>query len=248
MNLRDLLGELRRNVLRDASTAANGRDVDDALWTDDSLLLYLRDAEEKFVTRTLCLRDSITPAVTEITLVEGQSDYALDQRVIACMSALYDGRTQLARANYNTRYGADAAITPNSPRVEPQYAGTPRLFYTDKDTGYIGFSPTPSADAAGKVVRLQVSRLPLNPLTKTNLDAEPEIPSEWHLDLVEWGAWRALRNHDADIDGDPANISIVMARASSHKKRFEEAMAECNRRMKYLTTQHVEFGVRANWS
>ena len=56
-----------RNVLRDASTAANGRDVDDSLWSDDALLLYLRDAEEKFVTQTLCLRDSITPAVTQIT-------------------------------------------------------------------------------------------------------------------------------------------------------------------------------------
>ena len=78
MKLSELLGELRRNVLRDASTAANGRDVDDALWSDDALLLYLRDAEEKFVTQTLCLRDSITPAVTQITMVEGQTDYALD--------------------------------------------------------------------------------------------------------------------------------------------------------------------------
>ena len=78
--------------------------------------------------------------------------------------------------------------------------------------------------------------------------AEPEIPEEFHLDLVEWGAWRALRNHDADIDGNPDNIAIVMARASAHKKRFEEAVAECKRKFKYLNTQHVEFGVNANWS
>ena len=80
------------------------------------------------------------------------------------------------------------------------------------------------------------------------LDAEPEVPDEYHLDLLEWATWRALRNHDADIDGDPANISIVMARSSSHKKRFDEAVAECKRKNKYMNTQHVEFGVRANWS
>lgn len=248
MKLSELLGELRRNVLRDASTAANGRDVDDSLWSDDALLLYLRDAEEKFVTQTLCLRDSITPAVTQITLVEGQTDYALDPRVIACLSALYDGRFQLGRTNYGTRFGSDAQVTPNSATHEPQSIGEPRLFYTDKDTGYLGVYPIPGATQAGQLIRLQVARRPLEPLSKTDLDASPEIPDEWHLDLVEWGAWRALRNHDADIDGDPQNISIVMARASAHKKRFEEAIAECKRKMKYMTTQRVEFGGRANWS
>ena len=58
MTLGELLDELRRNVLRDASTAANGRDVDDALWSDDTLLLYLRDAETRFAAQTLCLRSS----------------------------------------------------------------------------------------------------------------------------------------------------------------------------------------------
>ena len=100
----------------------------------------------------------------------------------------------------------------------------------------------------GKLLRLQVARRPVNPLNRNALDAEPEVPDEYHLDLLEWATWRALRNHDADIDGDPANISIVMARSSSHKKRFDEAVAECKRKNKYMNTQHVEFGVRANWS
>lgn len=247
MKLSDLLDELRRNVLRDASTAANGRDVDDALWSDDTLLLYLRDAETRFAAQTLCLRDSRTAAVTEIALVSGQADYPLDSRVIACLSAVYDGRISLGRSNYATRLGADAQLTPNAARHEPREVGEPRLFYTDKDTGYIGVYPIPGDQQHGKLLRLQVGRYPLTPLSKTDLDAEPEVPESWHLDLVEWGAWRALRNHDADIDGDPNNISIVMARANMHRKRFDDAVAECKREAKYLTTQNVEFGPRADW-
>lgn len=247
MNLRDLLTELRKNILRDISTAVDGRVSDGALWDDDSLILYIRDAEEKFATGTLCLRDSINAEVAKVQIIAGETDYKLDRRVIAVYSAQFDGRINMGRTTYSTRYGSVPNVTPTGASYESQETGDPRLFYTDKDSGYVGFFPTPSADAAGKDVRLQVARLPLNPLTRNDLNAEPEIPQEYHLDLLEWATWRALRNHDADIDGDPANIQIVMARASQHKKRFEDAVAECKRKIKYLTTQHTAFGVNANW-
>ena len=247
MNLRDLLTELRKNILRDISTAVDGRVSDGALWDDDSLILYIRDAEEKFATGTLCLRDSINAEVAKVQIIAGETDYKLDRRVIAVYSAQFDGRINIGRTTYSTRYGSVPDVTPTGASYESQETGDPRLFYTDKDSGYVGFFPTPSADAAGKDVRLQVARLPLNPLTRNDLNAEPEIPQEYHLDLLEWATWRALRNHDADIDGDPANIQIVMARASQHKKRFDDAVAECKRKIKYLTTQHTAFGVNANW-
>ena len=247
MTLRELLDELRRNVLRDMSTAVGGRDIDQSLWSDDALVMYLQDAETQFVTKTMCLRDSRTAELTSIAMAAGVSDYPLDARVVSCLSATYDGRIQLGRTNYATINGGDKAITPNNSRLSPIETGEPRLFYTDRDTGYISLYPTPTAAEAGKTLRLQVVREPLVPLSKNNLDASPEVPRRWHLDLVEWGAWRALRNHDRDIDGDPANISIIMARANAHKKRFEDAVAECKREIKYMTTQNVEFDVRANW-
>lgn len=246
MTLGELLAELRQNILRDVSTLVDGPDDGD-LYTDESLILYIRDAQEKFVTGTLCLRDSITPALTNIALVEGQADYALDRRVISVYLGKYK-TLRLGRSSYSSLFGAGNHITPNSAQYEPQGVGEPRLFYTDKDTSMIGVYPTPGSEQAGDIVRLQVARRPLVPLTKTDLDAEPEIPEEYHLDLLEWATWRALRNHDADIDGNPDNIAIVMARASAHKKRFEDAVAECKRKLKYLTTQHVEFGVGPNWS
>ncbi|MNX63515.1 hypothetical protein D3C86_945160 [compost metagenome] len=119
------------------------------------------------------------------------------------------------------------------------------MFYTDRENNSLGLAPVPTEAAT---LHLQVLRRPLVPLSLNDLDAAPEIPEEYHLDLLEWAAWRALRNHDADLDGDANNIGIVMARSSAHKKRFEDAVAECKRRMKYHNTQHVAFGVNANWS
>ena len=248
MNLRDLLAETRGNILRDVSTAVDGRVADGALWSDDALIRYLRDAEEKFASGAMCLRDSRTPAIAQITLVAGVSEYPLDKRVIAILSAHLDGRLELGRTSYATRFGAKGNITQNTASETPQTIGEPRIFYTDKDTGYIGFYPVPGDAEAGLVINLHTVRRPLNPLTKNDMAAEPEIPDEYHLDLCEWATWRALRNHDGDIDGDPNNISIVMARSNAHKKRFEDAIKECKQKSKYMHTQHVEFGVRANWS
>jgi hypothetical protein len=248
MILRDLLGELRRNILRDVSTAASGRDVDDSIWTDDTLLLYIRDAEEKFASRTLCLRDSRSTEATRLTLVEGQDDYPLDRRVVAVLTAQYDTQIVLGRAGWATRFGSDAQLTPNTSYSEPQESGAPRIFYTDRDAGYLGVYPIPSAAEAGKTIRLQVARLPLVPLTKNNLDAEPEIPHQWHLDLVEWAAWRALRNHDPDLDNDANDIALVRSKFEQHRTRFEAAVEECKREMKQLNVQQVVFGPRANWS
>lgn len=248
MILRDLLAELRQNILRDVSTIVTGLAQADFLWTDEALIRYIRDAEEKFAAQTLCLRDSKTAAVANITLVAGQNEYDLDPRVISVYNARYGSTIRLGRSSFATLFGAKGDITPNAAYYEPNSTGQPRLYYTDGDTGSIGFYPTPTTAEAGQVIRLWTARRPLVPLSKNNLDAEPEIPGEYHLDLLEWAAWRALRNHDADIDGDPNNIAIVMARANSHRNRFNEAVLECKREIKYLQTQHVEFGVNTNWS
>lgn len=246
MTLAELLTELRERVLRDVSTAV-AAGADGQLWSDSALALYLRDAEEKFAAGTLCLRDASAAAVTQITLSAGQTDYTLDRRVLVVYAA-NQGATHLGRTSYAARFGARAELSPAMAFTAPTNTGQPLVFYTDREAHKLGVYPAPDASSAGVPLTLQVARLPLTPLSLSNLAAEPEIPAEYHLDLVEWAAWRALRNHDADIDGDANNISVVMARSSAHRKRFEDAVAECKRRFKYLNTQHVDFGVHANWS
>lgn len=247
MTLRELLDELRRNILRDVSTAANGRVKDDSIWSDEALLLYIRDAEAKFVSQTMCLRDSNTPEVTQITLQSGVAEYPLDKRVLSVHEAILDGRTVLGRTSWNTRFGFSAPMTPNTSYSPPNESGQPRIFYTDRDSYSLGLYPTPSAQQEGLVLRMQVARMPLIALSKTNMDASSEVPEQYHLDMLEWAAWRALRNHDPDIDGAPEALGLLRARTEQHRTRFEAAVVECKRQAKYLNVMQVEFGPRANW-
>ena len=248
MKTSELIHEARVNVLRDISTAVGGSPVDDAIWADSTLALYLRDAESKFASQTLCLRDSITPAVTQITLEAGVSAYPHHKAIKVVYGAVYDGKNHLNRTGYNTRFGGVGDLNPGIQRVESEGTGTPSIFYTDKDTNYIGFYPIPGPQEDGKIVTLRVARPPYQPISIARLESESEIPEEYHLDLVEWACWRALRNHDADLESTGESIQMLMAKASSHKNRFEAAIKECLRDQKRHTVQHVQFAPNANWS
>lgn len=247
MKTRELIQEARVNVLRDISTAVGGSPVEDAIWTDATLALYLRDGEAKFAAQTLCLRDSMTPEVVEIVLQTGVTQYQHHKSIKTIYAALYDGSRHLRRTAYSTRFGAVGDMNPGHRMTEPTGQGCPQIYYTDRDTNHIGFYPTPSAAENNKVVTLQVARLPFQPISITRLDAESEIPEEYHLDLVDWACWRALRNHDADLEFSGESIQMLMAKASSHRNRFEAAVKECKREMKYQNSQLVQFGVNANW-
>jgi len=88
MNLEALLGELRENVLRDDAELASG--PNDFLWSDETLVRYINEAQRKFARKTLLLRDASTPEVAQVTLRAGVSSYVLHDRVLAVVSAKYD--------------------------------------------------------------------------------------------------------------------------------------------------------------
>ena len=75
MNLGELLNELRVNILNDRSDRISGSS--DYLWTDETLINYINVAQRRFARRSLCLRDSKTAEVCQITLVAGQAEYTL---------------------------------------------------------------------------------------------------------------------------------------------------------------------------
>ena len=233
MNLQELLEELRENILRDVSDAVSSS-AEDFLFSDKSLVRYIDEAHTRFATLSLCLRDETTPEITEVVLAPGQEQYALDPRVVAVLGARM-GNRHLSRTTYG-------AITSPSSSVVVGAAGTtcavgrPYLFYTDRETSKLGVYPVPTEE---EHLRLRVARKPLETLTVNALRAVPEIPSEWHLDMLEWAAYRALRNHDADVEN--------MAKANSHKKRFEDTVLELQRQSKRLLLQDLQFNVDANW-
>jgi len=249
MILRELLAELRHTILRDFSSAVDASPSEGANFDDNTLVRYIREAELRFATKTRCLRDSTTPAVCQITLVAGQAEYALDSRVMTVHYARYDGRINLGPIGYTNEFTPRGDLAPSAPTAYASTQGEPRFFYTDSGTGKIGFYPAPSTQDAGKIVTLTVTRKPLVPLSTQNLDQSPEIPEEYHLDLLGWAAWKLMSTDDTEYNGDPNSISVIMARQNMFKKQFNDAVDECKTQVRRLTQRPVAFATPgANWS
>lgn len=241
MNTRELLEELRENVLRDISDAVDS-DSDSFLLSDKALVRYINDAQNKFASKTLCLRDETTPTVTEIDLVAGQETYAMDPRVVAVHTVRSSSRRRLKSTTYGFLAGTYGDMSQGYATEWCQNAGDPVYFYTDRETQRMGVYPAPSAEFILKNPKLfmQVSRLPLEPLVAENLNAVPEVPEQYHLDMLEWAAYRALMNSDIEVQD--------MSKASARRARFNETVKQLKEERDRLLMQPLQFNVNTNWS
>lgn len=222
MKLIDLLSELRTNILNDRSARSSG--ASDYLWTDETLVRYINEAQRRFAVRSLILRDSSTPEVVKVTLKTGQSEYALHPSIIAVLSAkLPDRQRDLARSGHGVLTGATTftdtwdlvTTTPSCPQV---FATDEQIVESDDgSTSAVSMRlyPAPSADFNNVVVSLRVVRKPIEDLVINNLTASPEIPADHHLEMLDWAAYLALRIVDHDA-GDPRRAAEFAATFESH--------------------------------
>jgi hypothetical protein len=225
MVLSELLGELRGNLLRDASTLKSG--PPDQFWSDESLVRYIDEAQRKFVRRTLCIKDDTTPAVTRVQLTDGKGVYTLHPSILYVTSARHqDAHADLLRSTH-TLLWSNANPFADSVDYAPGSAGSMPLRFTtdeglqidDEHQIRMALDPVPANGQTAKLVHLRVSRLPLDAFSVKNLKAASEVPEDWQLDTLEWAAWRALRNWDLDAED--------RRKAEQHKARFNEAVVEC---------------------
>lgn len=239
MNLRDMVDELRRNILRDTSTAVTAPTEGQVLWDNTTLVRYIDEAYFKFARETWCLRDDSTAAITQITLEVGVDSYALDPRVLSVTSVRRSDGKPLTRSK-NPSLFFDA---PNSARATtgtlPWVAGEPLLYATDLATKRLMIRNVPSSDYDGEVLYLRVSRKPLEHLTEEDLDAEPEVDEDFHMDLLEWAAYRAYRNHDTDGEN--------FIKADRHRTQYERAVAKAKADIQRLMFEPVEFEPNSYW-
>lgn len=245
MNVQDGLDELRQNLLRDDARLSSG--PDDRLWSDDTLIRYWNDAIHRFARKTLTLRDSTTPEVVEVVLRTGVTQYTLHPSVRSVISARFDtsefdmrrlGHSALSDARM-VRDDDDWPIPP-SPDLWP--SGPSLVFSTDESLDLeeqsaviLRLWPAPAVAQNGLLLHLRVARMPLCELSLTNLKAYPELPVDYHLDTLEWVAYRAFRTSDIDGSSD---------KAQQHKDRFEEAIQEALKdlRRKLFTPTTWGFG------
>ena len=237
MTLDELLGELRRNILRDVSGAVSA-DEQDLLWTDASLVTYINDAYFRFCHLTEYLQDATTPSVCRVTLVAGQTEYKFDPAVIRLLSVEYQNAyipvTSVAhmqgdRGDFASYEKVHRAEYPGVFAVVPDY-----------EIGTLKLVGTPTVQDTGRDLMLRVTRYPLEKFTLDEPDAEPEIPERFQLDMIEWAAFRALRNHDADGEN--------MAKASAHSTRFERAVEEVKQEAKMRKFARIEYTESWRWN
>lgn len=247
MQLQEALDELRGSILRDVSSLKTG--PPDQYWTDDALVLYIDEAQRRFARRSFCLRDSTTPQVTQVVLsskVGGTpvNTYSLDPSVIFVVSARHqDDAWDMMRTSHTIPFDATNVFIDwfdFSNQVNPSH---PVAFSTDEgidlDSDHaimLRVFPDPDTDEDGKIINLRTVRVPLNALSVDALDQDLEIPIDYQLDMLEWAAWRALRNWDIDAED--------RKKAESHKARFEDAVREARKEARRKIFQQItwQFG------
>jgi hypothetical protein len=209
MKLGDLLSELRLNILNDRSDRIDGDS--DYLWTDETLVRYINEAQRRFACRSLVIRDATTPEVVDVVLETGVIEYQLNPAVLAVISAKLEGeQTDLGRAGHSILSRSTQSADVNwdmalSSNVQP---GKPVAIATDEevvedDAGTLSavtlrVFPAPSAAYNGQKIKLRVCRKPINELVLNNLEAVPEVPEDHHIEMLDWAAYLALRIVDQD--------------------------------------------------
>lgn len=237
VTLQDLLDELKKGILRDSSSILSG--PEDSLWSDTSLVRYIDEAQMRLATIGLVLRDASTPAVTQVKLSAGKSDYTLHPSLLAIISAKYEGDDRdLVRTGHTalSAYQPPSGALTFNPDTADLPPGKPVAWASDEQLDmksgasgimHLRIYPEPSADYTGTVY-LRTIRKPLNPLTLDNLEASPEVPEQYHLGMLDWAAYRALRNIDSDVGNvsesksfrEPFDDMVTQARRDTLRKLF----------------------------
>lgn len=236
MKVAEMLEELRESILRDTTDALSADEVD-LLWTDRALLRYLNDGYFRFCERSRILEDATTPEVCEVALVADQKSYPLHKSILHVASATFEGKA-LKLASMAAAHNEPDEVSHVTPNMALSYRGV-TAFLPDYNVGTFYVLGAPSADESGKVVNLRVNRLPLEPISESTINTVPEVPEQYHLDIIEWAAFRALRNHDADAE--------FMAKASAHSTRFERAVEEARETHRRRTFTGIQFAPSWRW-
>lgn len=227
MTLRELLNLLRGPILNDRSDRTSG--TSDYLWTDETLITYINEAQRRLAVKGLVLRDATSDEATKITLVAGQSAYVLHESVIAVLSA--KNSTQDADLNRVGHSVLAAYRAPSDNWIDPgAFSGLPAgatlAYSTDEGLQAVDSDsltqialrvhPVPSTAEAGNVIRLRVVRKPLDKLVA--LSDIPEVPEDHHIEMLDWAAHLALRIVDDDAGSS--------TRAKEFRASFEEHVKE----------------------
>lgn len=195
MNLTALLAELREDYLDDT--------VAPYLWSDTQLTRFLNRAQEEACMRQRLLVDVDTSAICEVTLVDAQSEYTLDSRIVLIEAIRYGTNTILTKRSR-------AELDRNEPYWRERTGDIDTYLQRDLTIRLI---PTPTTSDDGNTIYLRVWRMPLADMSSGT--DEPEIPAQYHRELI----WFALGEAFSLPDEDTQDVR----RADFYHARFDRA-------------------------
>ena len=234
MNLEELLSYTASDLLDDRTALLDGDD--DSLYSDASLVALFNQAQKILARRAWVIVEyGVAPAGT-LVLATGKVLYPLHKSVLRIFDATPSTQTSpLGRADdldLRNPYpsGTDAfdlgeasalaGVTITSP-------GAPLAISTDAATRTIRVAPAPSTIQNGIVVSLKVARLPIQWLSLEDTQAEPEVPSDYHLDLCTYAAGKCLTRPNVDSNDKVtgremlAEFDAVVREARRDRQRAE---------------------------
>jgi hypothetical protein len=181
MNLAELVSHTRCSVLRDTAVPQ--------LWSNTELIRFLNFGYKDFAIRTHNIIDDTTAAYCTFDTVVGQDIYELNDAVLLIDEL---GIAEYDVDNVLTNYTPLRDCTREQGR-RSFISGRPCRYTAQVRTKTLRLLPTPDAVYT---IEMVVARKP-----KKDLAADgdvPEIAEEYHLNLCDFAAWRALTNNDPD--------------------------------------------------
>lgn len=172
----------------------------------DSAILLSLSSDIMLTGQSYTIGDA-NQALTAICVVSGTSDYKMSGKTLKIIDCYLNSSglpLQQKTKNWLDKFYYKWRTA----------TGTPKFYIEEK--GFITLVPQPDStlnNSTGKdMLYLSVYRLPLNDLTLV-ADNSPEIPDEYHFDLVFWMCHLAYTKQDAD--------ALDLNKSQWHEGQFE---------------------------
>lgn len=172
-------------------------------WSDETIVMYLNEAQEKVSRETL----AFVNADTELYVTAGEDMYVLDGDI----QMVY--RVKLVGSTLQLQASTDS-WTPDSDQ-----AGTPSRYALDTASMSLRLYPIPDEDG---VAVMRVARYPTG-ISIDSLDTICEVPVRHQVALPDWAAYRCFTHDDADGRNDKA-AELAKARFDGAVREFKHAL------------------------
>ena len=197
MTLEEMVKYLRVSILDDTGgTGVVWEDITDdqdevelLRWSNEELTSFINEALRKVCRSSLLLKDRQSDF--EITLVDGQSEYQLDPRIIRLREVRdSDKGCRLLEISHEEVWN-DSSST--------EKTGRPSAYFTDEITGNLSIYPIPTTDSGLYNLKLLAYREEMIPLSwEDDVDAIPEVNPRFHLPLLNYAAYLCYLKDEAN--------------------------------------------------